>query len=542
VVGVVPASAIQTRRRLLAALEQACSVRFVAGAESGSGALHAMVVFPEADPEAPLATGRLPRHTMALPEAHAAEEIEVTLADCPALPRAVRGQRLRERHAALSPGEPISARPYGLSEGDPEILARAGGRAVWSSERAPDRSYALLAPAELSEGEALRTRLRPGRFLALLPLLRFLGSLQKGGGWRAPPLRASFIFDDPNLHALTYGFLDFRELAAWTRRRGTHVTFAMVPLDGRFASPRAADLFRREPGLSLMIHGNNHTKRELGRDWGADERLEMLEQALARTESFERRTGVSVSRVMAPPHGHCAEASADSMRVLGYEALCAGDPYPWLLQPPPDRPLAGWGISEIVAGGLPVLPRLPLARDPSELVFRALLGQPLIVYGHHGDVREGLDPLDSHTDAIERLGDDVRWCSLEEIARSNYTTRAISDGLELRPYSRLVDFAVPEGCSALRVSPPQQSLDLLDHSVRWRSVAGGSQDWKPVPAGGTVRVRPGDRLRIALGAPSSRRARHPRRLVAAGAMVRRAATELRDRAQPIGRRPASVYR
>jgi hypothetical protein len=422
-----------------------------------------------------------------------------------------------------------------------DVLAQAGDVPVWEMERGRIRTRSLLAPAELDFDEPLRERLRSGRFLALLPLVWFLRSLHGQAQWCPPPLRASFIFDDPNLHALTYGFIDFRELAAWTRRRGTHVTFAMVPLDGRFAASRAVELFRREPGLSLMIHGNNHIKRELERDWRPEERLALLEQALARIGSFERRTGVPVSRVMAPPHGHCAEASADSMRALGYEALCAGHSYPWLPQPPPDRPLAGWGISEIVAGGLPVLPRLPLARDPSELVFRALLGQPLIVYGHHGDLREGLDPLDIHTDAIERLGDEIRWCSLEEMARSNYATRAISDGLELRPYSRLVEFTAPEGCSVLRVSPPPDGLDLLDHPVRWRCLADGPRAWQRVSPGEDIPVRPGDHLRLALGAPAIRPGLPSSRLWTAGALARRAATELRDRMQPVGR-PAPIDR
>jgi hypothetical protein len=534
IVGVTPGSALRSHGRLLRALERAEEVRFVASEAVAPGHIDAALVFPEAL-EPPPMPERLPCHVMTMAESRGSDEVMVSLSRDPLLPRPVHGQLLREAHAPFHARRPPEDVSHVWGDGPGDVLAQAGEMPVWEMERGRIRTRSLLSPSELDFDEPLRERLRSGRFLALLPVVWFLRSLHGRAQWCPPPLRASFIFDDPNLHALTYGFIDFRELAAWTRRRGTHVTFAMVPLDGRFAASRAVELFRREPGLSLMIHGNNHIKRELDRNWRPEERLGSLEQALDRIVSFERRTRVSVSKVMAPPHGHCAEASADAMRVLGFEALCASNPYPWLLPSPPDRPLAGWGTSEIVAGGLPVLPRLPLERDPSELVFRALLGQPLIVYGHHGDVREGLDQLDSHTDAIERLDDDVSWCSLEEIARSNYTTRAISDGLELRPYSRLVEFAVPEGCAGLRVSPPPDGLDLLEHPVRWRCLADGPRAWQPVSPGEAVPVRPGDRLQLALGAPAIRPGLPPSRLWAAGALARRFATELRDRMQPVGR-------
>jgi hypothetical protein len=315
----------------------------------------------------------------------------------------------------------------------------------------------------------------------------------------------------------------------------------MVPLDGRLVARRVAELFRREPRLSLMVHGNNHLRWELERAWSPDQRLAMLDQALERLGSFERRTGLPVSRVMAPPHGRCAEASAVAMRSLGYEALCVSRPYPWRDEPPPERPLAGWGVSEIVAGGLPVLPRLQITADPSELVFRALLGQPLIVYGHHGDVSQGLDALDAHADSIDRLGD-VRWCSLGEIARSNYSTRVIPGGLELRPYSRLVELVIPSGCSQLRISPPAEGLDMLDHPVRWRRSQDEWAGWNALSTSQGVSVEPGDRLQIALGRPPIRGVARPRRLLVASAVARRAATELRDRLQPIGRRRARPAR
>ena len=63
-----------------------------------------------------------------------------------------------------------------------------------------------------------------------------------------------------------------------------------------------------------------------------------------------------------------------------------------------------------------MLLRHPLvSRDAPELVLRAFLDQPLILYGHHEDVAPGLDVLGEAAEDVNRLGE-TRWCSLGEIA------------------------------------------------------------------------------------------------------------------------------
>ena len=135
--------------------------------------------------------------------------------------------------------------------------------------------------------------------------------------------------------------------------------------------------------------------------------------------SLERRTGLAVNRVMAPPHGACSEPALRAMFRLGMEAACVSRPYPWRDGLAPPTPLAGWRPAEMVAGGLPVLPRYFLGLPRDDLAFRALLGQPLILYGHHGDFAGGLDLLEQATRDINDLGD-VEWGPLGRIARGNY--------------------------------------------------------------------------------------------------------------------------
>ena len=78
--------------------------------------------------------------------------------------------------------------------------------------------------------------------------------------------------------------------------------------------------------------------------------------------------------------------------------------------------MVGWGRREIVAGGLPSLPRTGFNAPREDLVLRAFLGQPLIVYAHHDLLEHGLEVLSEAAATVDALGD-VRWSSLADIAR-----------------------------------------------------------------------------------------------------------------------------
>ena len=113
-----------------------------------------------------------------------------------------------------------------------EVLATAGGRPVWTSRGtgAGTIHEASLVPAELGATDTLHSRLVPGRFFDLLPLIHFLRRLPGVTGWTLPAPRAAFIMDDPNLHADRYGYLDLAEMAT----RASHLTVATVPFDRWF--------------------------------------------------------------------------------------------------------------------------------------------------------------------------------------------------------------------------------------------------------------------------------------------------------------------
>ncbi len=422
-VGVFPASAHRDLSRLLAGLEEAYPVRFEGRREGELQELDGVVELGSGDQAEASAALGLPALRLLAPEpADVAGRAEVELAADPSLDRCLHGTRLPDERIASSLNQ---------AEQAPEratVLASCEGTPTWT--RRGELQTALLSPRELGPTEALRERLCGHRSAALLPLVHFLRDPTAEGSRQAPPVRASFLFDDPNLHWPTYGFVDLPALGAHARQHGYHAALATVPLDGWFAHPRALRALRESNGsLSLLVHGNDHYGGELARPQTPSEALALAAQALRRVAAFERRTGVKVDRVMVPPHERCSRATVDGLRRCGFTALTMTQPYPWLgdgadswLQSPPEAgPLVGWRPADN-ADGLPVLLRHPLSqRSLPEMTLRAFLGQPLILYGHQEDLSEGLDVLAAAAADVEQLGS-TQWCSPGEIAAAAHAT------------------------------------------------------------------------------------------------------------------------
>src|SRR5258706_1519091 len=127
-------------------------------------------------------------------------------------------------------------------------------------------------------------------------------------------MRACFMFDGPNLHWGSYGYIPYRELAKLAHARNFHVALATVPLDSWYVHRSTAALFRANTQrLSLLFHGNDHLRSELGQDRDRNASVGLLAQSLKRIAGAERRSGLSFSRVMAPPHGACKPEILDAM-------------------------------------------------------------------------------------------------------------------------------------------------------------------------------------------------------------------------------------
>ena len=212
-----------------------------------------------------------------------------------------------------------------LEPGD-EVLAYCGDRPVWvvRNGRGLPRHVSSVPLPNLAAGETPFSRLRNRRFFRLLPLVHFLREVTARSGWKTPPLRACLMLDDPNLHWTSHGFVQYAKLLDQAKSSGFHVAFATVPLDAWVSHPGTVNLFREHPQqFSLLVHGNDHSKRELCQSLSKQDYLRLAAQSLRRIDRLERNTGLHVARVMAPPHGVCTSNCLAALLAAGFEGACA---------------------------------------------------------------------------------------------------------------------------------------------------------------------------------------------------------------------------
>jgi hypothetical protein len=510
IVAVHPAAALAARPRLFAALEAAFPVTFAPWAPGAPDA--AGVIIIAGDPGADeLADAAAPVFVVGDESAADAASEEVALADADAVDRRVRGVTLRDRLV----GSPLP--PGG------DVLATAGSAAVWSRSRDArpvDRVRCVLP--ELAPDQVLYALLSQ-RAIASVALVHFLRAVCAPVAWSPPPLRAAFVFDDPNLRWRSYGFIDYRKLVAHADEHDYHVAMAMIPLDATWTHRPTASLFaHRADRLSLVFHGNDHVKRELLMPSDDDTALALAAQAVRRMERFEQRCGVRIDRVMMPPHGLCSQHTARALSAVGFDALCAIHPVPWTEERPAEPPLVAWSPAGFI-GGCAVIPRDVLSSTVADIALRAFLDHPIVIYAHHDDVAGGLQPLAEAAARVHRLGD-VEWTSVGQIALSNHAHRVVGEQMVVRPYSRRIAVDVPAGVNTLVVQAPQPigtALELRGWSVGSGRVVAFGEAATAAPGRHEVRLH-GTRDVRPDSVPSPRWRPWP--------TLRRAGTELRDRA------------
>jgi hypothetical protein len=341
------------------------------------------------------------------------------------------------------------------------------------------------------------------------------------------------VFDDPNLHWPSYGYIRFPDLARHARDHGYHATMAIIPLDCWYAHPAAARHFRPGEPLSLTMHGNDHVFHELGLPVDVPDAVPLFEQAIRRVSKLEQRARLDVDRIMVPPHESCTDQMMESMLQPGIEAVCRA-PIWWREWSPERIRTARWTMSEISPSGAPVLGRHKMA-DPlsnDEVLLNLYLDQPAILYGHHVDVADGYGVL---AEAASRLNtvEGLTWSSLESIARTNSIARSDGDVLRVRLFSRSAIVDVDPGTRALQVELPfyeRYESDRLVHAGREHEIASANGVVHATIPLDDTRTRVELRL-VRQGAVSPARLRP-----SPHAVVRRVTRELRDRVHPVLRR------
>jgi hypothetical protein len=512
-VEVRPSEAFGQLARLFTALESAFPVRFRA---PGNGPTDAAVVLVAEEADAQEMHGPM----LWLVDRPTTEEGRrfgsISFTDSSLVPRPFRGRTLRD---STTPGTALPS----AFESWGEVLARCSHGPVWSGR--PGLQFAAAASlSELRSRETLRERLTAGQFMGLLPLTHFLRQLLAQASWQLPESKACFLFDDPNLHWWSYGFLDYRSLATHAEAHDYHVTAATIPLDQWYVHRPTAEFVREQKSrVSFAIHGNNHTRHELRRIHDVDRASALAAQALKRIGAVQR-LGVDIAPVMVPPHGVASVAMFEGCLRAGFDAFCADWPYWWLTEQFAGSPLSGWPPLDRL-GGLPLIPRQhAVASDLDDLVFRAFLGQPLVLYAHHTDLRAGFDVLARRADYVRSLG--VRsWQSLGRIGQDVASRCRRGASIQFTLHSRTARIEIPDGVSQATFSVPGPDPAKTRLRLEIHDAAG----LREVTFGNPVPVRAGA-IVVNLAAEPFRSPPVGRRQ--ARAAVRRLLSESRDRVTP----------
>lgn len=357
----------------------------------------------------------------------------------------------------------VNHRPESLvPAADEEVLAYVDQLPVWTLRKIGqvNQYRTTLRLPSLASDKLWSEGFHGGVFLELLPLIVWLREIVGEHGFAGPQLRACFIIDDPNLHSCRYGYVDYRAIAAYARKRNFHVAFATIPLDGWFTSRAAVDVFLANSGqLSLMIHGNNHTYKELGQSYSETERTGLVQQAINRISRLETRTKLGVSRVMAPPHGACSEEMLAIFPQNGIRgATISHGSLRSFNKGKAWTQTIGYKPSEWIHG-CPVLPRWSINADfRATVLLAAYLGQPLIFMGHHQDLKGGVEWFGSAAEFINTLPR-VSWGSAESLFYKSFQTRLVGSIFQIRPWSERLRVEISERANHLLIDTTQMECD-----------------------------------------------------------------------------------
>lgn len=521
-IAVFPSAQYARYERVLAALADLYPAQFVPSDALGSTRFDAALLLG-ATPEDAVRTADAGLRCMAFVDGDLAVSEAIAFGRTPRVPHAFRGATLRD---------PSLARIGDLGHQSHEaVIAEAGERVLWARRASGSASADLVAvrPPALSSSDYLYSHFNDERWFALVPLLHFVREVS---GWQPPAARACFMFDDPNLHWISYGYVKYGDVARSAARHNYHVSFATVPMDGWYVNQRAARLFRENPDrLSLLVHGNDHTYRELSQRLPRERQQAIATQALERIVRLESASGVGVSRVMAAPHGACSDSMATALLHAGFEGACISRSSLMARNPGLVWPASlGVGSAMFFGGGLPVIPRFNIHAEASTRVrFSMFLGQPVIPIGHHQDVKDGLDRLEHVSALVNSIGG-VEWSSPSDILRRNFHVRQTGPTLHVRMYARLVQLDVPANVTQVQLDRPwlaggQEPVTI--HS----SAAPPSRLVQP--EGEAFRVEPGSRVTISCEPadpwpPARPSAARP----TVRAVLRRQLCEVRDRLAP----------
>jgi hypothetical protein len=305
---------------------------------------------------------------------------------------------------------------------------------VWSTPTVFDMTKRITA--ELEFEEALDQ---------FIPGIMFLRAAFGEACWTNPDAFAGVVIDDPLLEP-RYGMLDFPALLESARRHAYHVTLGYIPWNHWRVRRSLARQFADHAGhFSICVHGCDHTRHE----FGSDDYQDLLDRSLEasrRIDGLRRRFGLECVPLMVCPQERFSlqglAALSRSRRYLGVlnsgcipanvpesDGITGAD----LLFPGQDRYF-----------GLPIFKRY-YAKDSRGFALALFLGKPAILSEHHEFFEQGSAGVERFVQEVRDLRPDVRFCSMETMARRIFSRRLVGSGhYEVRFFSDTFVLERPE--------------------------------------------------------------------------------------------------
>jgi hypothetical protein len=274
----------------------------------------------------------------------------------------------------------------------------------------------------------LRLGIDRGSLLELLPLLMFLEYACGEHCWHSPGYFANLCIDDPWLRE-SYGFIRYASLLKEMEMANFHTTIAYVPWNYNRNNPTVVSLFLGHSNrFSLSIHGNNHDHREFSENNSLEEQEKDILQGLARMEAFSRLTGVPYDRIMVFPHYIAVEEILSILKKHNFLATVNADNIPTKKARPNNV------LFYLRAGTMEYANFLSLRRSSAEIETESdialdlFLGNPILLYSHHGFFKGGPDKFNHLAAIINKLEPSVTWTSLATIAKHLFLVRKQANG------------------------------------------------------------------------------------------------------------------
>lgn len=522
---------------LFAALGQLLPVHFVATDDVGVNAF-AGAILPSGDEARAMELAQSGVACLLVPAFDGINRVDgrtrIQFGDCPCVEPFLRGQFIDEFCAP--PTAAVTVRP-----GD-SVAAACETGILWS-HRVVGGSGSIETVAQplpaLGPEAPLRQHFNEKSFSSLLPLLAFLRRLTRHLAWEPPRLQASFIFDDPSLKTRSFGYIRFADLVRHAELHNYHVAIAIIPLDMGSTHPGTVELFKQQAKrLSLVIHGNNHVRLELARDYPEHRRSQICNQAMGRALQMERRTGLRICRVMEPPFGTIRDTMFVPLVEAGFEGVLI-TPSQFLELGPASTFPTTFGLKPVEGFplGLAMVPRLRMAASwRTEALLAAFLGQPVVLAGHHQDAIHGYELQAEFARTVNSIIG-AEWARVGSIARSRYLVRRDRDRLRVQLHTRHACITLPPGTRKVVIERGWDELDNRRMHVRATETSGQVRDLPSIESGRGVELELTQEATTldVISPPAQRDASSPnsKDTLDLWPRARRLLTELRDRTYPL---------